>query len=41
MWNLKKRYKWTYMQIRNRPTDIEKILLSNRKGGVDKLGIWD
>ena len=23
MWNLKKWYKWTYIQNRNRPTDIE------------------
>ena len=23
MWNLKRWYKWTYMQNRNRPTDIE------------------
>ena len=22
MWNLKKWYKWTYLQKRNRPTDI-------------------
>ena len=26
MWNLKKRYKWTYLQNSNRPTDIENKL---------------
>ena len=26
MWNLKKWYKWTYLQNRNRLTDIEKKL---------------
>ena len=26
MWNLKKRYKWTYLQNRNRLTDIENKL---------------
>ena len=27
MWNLKKRYKWTYLQNRNRHTDIENKLM--------------
>ena len=27
MWNLKKRYKWTYTQNRNRPTDTENFCL--------------
>ena len=32
MWNLKKRYKWTYLQNRNRLTDIEnKVMVT--KGG--------
>ena len=26
MWNIKKWYKWTYLQNRNRPTDIENKL---------------
>ena len=26
MWNLKKKYKWIYLQDRNRPTDIENKL---------------
>ena len=35
MWNLKKRYKWTYMQMRNRPTDIGKnmVIKQERRGG--------
>ena len=36
MWNLKrKRYKWTYLQNRNRPTDIEKklIVTKGKRGG--------
>ena len=44
MWNLKKWYKRTYLQNRNRLTDIEKKLLitkgDSRMGG-DKLGVWD
>ena len=27
MWNLKKRYKWTYLQNRNRLTDVENTLM--------------
>ena len=27
MWNLKKKYKWTYIQNRNRHTDIENKLI--------------
>ena len=26
MWTLKEQYKWTYLQIRNRPTDFENKL---------------
>ena len=36
MWNLKKKwYKWTYIQSRNRPTDIENKLMVTKeeKGG--------
>ena len=35
MWNLKKRYKWTYLQNRNRLTDIGKILMATKgeRGG--------
>ena len=27
MWNLKKKYKWTYIQNRNRPIDTENKLM--------------
>ena len=30
MWNLKKWYKWTYLQNRNRATDVENKLLVTR-----------
>ena len=30
MWNLKKRYKWTYLQNRNRLTDIENKLMATK-----------
>ena len=40
----KKRYKWTYLQNRNRLTDFEKLMVT--KGdrwevGRDGLGVWD
>ena len=43
MWNLKKRYKWTYLQNRNRLADIENNYGYQRGkvGGRDKLGVWD
>ena len=43
MWNLKKWYKWTCLQNRNRLTDIENRLMVSREEswGRDKLGIWD
>ena len=43
MWNLKKGYKWTYLQNRNRVTDVEnKLMVTKGKGcGRDKLGDWD
>ena len=39
MWNQKKWYKWTYLQNRNKLTDIENKLIEG-KGGC-KLGIWN
>ena len=34
MRNLKKRYKWTYLQNRNRPTDIEnKLVVTKGEAG--------
>ena len=44
LWNLKKWYKWTYLQNRNRLTDIEnKVTVTKREmgGGRDKLEVWD
>ena len=42
MWNLKKLYRRTYLQNRNRPTDKENSLIVTKgKGGRDKLGVWD
>ena len=32
MWNLKKWYKWTYLQNRNRLTDVENKLMVTRGG---------
>ena len=42
MWNLKKWYKWTYLQNRNRLTDIkDKLIITKGVGeGRDKLGVW-
>ena len=44
MWDLKKSYKWTYLQNRNRFTDIENKLVitkGQRDRGSGKLGVWD
>ena len=41
MWTLKKLYKLTYLQNRNRPTYIENRLMVGEVKGRDKLGIWD
>ena len=47
MWNLKKWYKWTYLQNRNRLTDIENKLTVTKGDsgeewrGREKLGVWD
>ena len=40
-WNLKKLYKWTYLQNRNRLMDTENKCMLNGKGWRDKLGDWD
>ena len=40
----KKWYKWTYLQNRNRLTDLENKLMvtkGEKVGGRDKLGGWD
>ena len=43
MRNLKKWYKWTYLQNTNRLTDIENklMVIKGDSGGGDKLGVWD
>ena len=39
MWNLKKGYKWTYLQNRNRLTDIEnKLTVTKGDGGGGGVG---
>ena len=41
MWNLKSGYKWTYLQNRNRVTDIKnKLMINGGKGGRYKLEDW-
>ena len=43
MWNLKKGYKCSYLQNRNRLIDVENKLTvtEGEKKGRDKLGAWD
>ena len=42
MWNLKKWYKWTYFQNRNRVTEIgNKFMVTKGEVGESKLGGWD
>ena len=43
MWNLKKWYKWTYLQNRNRLTDLENELIVTKRGrqGRDSEAVWD
>ena len=43
IWNLKKRYKWTYFQNRYRGTDLENehMVTGGRVVGRDRLGVWD
>ena len=39
---LKKWHKWTYLQNRNRLTDIEdELMLLGGNGGGERLGVWD
>ena len=43
MWNLEKRYGWTYLQNRNRVTNVENKLWLPKGdvwGGWDELGDW-
>ena len=40
MWDLKIKYKWTYLWNRNRLTDIgNKLMVTKGEGGKDKLGV--
>ena len=42
MWNLKKNwYKWTYLQNRNRPTDLENELMVTRGEGWGRGIDWE
>ena len=43
MWNLEKWYRWTYLQSRNRDTDVEKKRMDTKgeEGMWDELGNWD
>ena len=34
-------YKWTYLQNRNKLTNIENKLMDHSGKGSDKLGVWD
>ena len=42
MWNLKRWYKWTYLQNRNRLTVVEnKLMVTKGEAGErDKLEVW-
>ena len=40
--NMKKRHKRTYLQNRNRSTDMEnKLIVAKGERGGDKLGVWN
>ena len=43
MWNLEKRYGWTYLQNRNRVTDVENKFMVTKggRGDWDEWGDWD
>ena len=41
MRNLKIWYKWTYLQNRNRVTDVENKIMVTKEGEGDKLGDWN
>ena len=41
MLNLKKWYKWTYLQNRNSLTDIENKLMVTKRERWYKLGVWN
>ena len=37
----KKKYKWTYLQNRNRFIDLENKFMVTQGGWGDKLGVWN
>ena len=43
IWNLEKLYRWSYLQNRNRDTDIENKYMGTKRGkeGWDELRDWD
>ena len=43
MWHVEKQDRWTYLQGRNRHTDVESKYMDAKKGkgGWDELGDWD
>ena len=43
IWNLEKWYRWSYLQNRNRDTDIENKCMDTKgeRGGGEELGDWD
>ena len=44
MWNIEKCYRWSYLQSRNRDTDVENKCIDTkgeRGGGWEELGDWD
>ena len=40
IWNLEKWYWWTYLEGKNRDTDIENRLVDTKGEGGDELGDW-
>ena len=40
MWNLEKWYRWTYLQSRNRDTDVENKLTDTKGGREDGMN-WE
>ena len=43
MWNLEKWYRWSYLQSRNRGTDVENKCMDTKgeRRGWEELGDWD
>ena len=41
MWNIEKWYRRTYLQSRNRDTDVENKCMDTTLKRMDELGDWD